>query len=57
MPTTSEVEAMLTGPGGAFEVVTEPGRRIPLKVFATRIHSLREIPTLAQGRGDAPFHA
>ncbi|HEX2850887.1 MAG TPA: class I adenylate-forming enzyme family protein [Acidimicrobiales bacterium] len=55
MPTSREVEAMLTGPGGPFAVTTEEVRGIPMKVFAQRMHSLREIPALAQGRGDETF--
>ena len=52
MPTSAEVHAMLTGPGGAFEVVTEEVRGVPLKVFKQRMRSLREIAAAAQGRGD-----
>lgn len=55
MPTAAEVEAVLTGPGGAFEVTTEEVRGIPMKVFASRMRSLREIPALARGRGEETF--
>jgi long-chain acyl-CoA synthetase len=55
MPTTREVEAMLTGTGGMFEVVTETVRGIPMKVFKNRMQSLREIPAGAVGRGDEDF--
>ncbi|HEX7168617.1 MAG TPA: class I adenylate-forming enzyme family protein [Acidimicrobiales bacterium] len=55
MPTAQEVEAMLTGPGGAFEVVTEDVRGAPMKVFKQRMKSLREIPALAAARGDEEF--
>jgi len=55
MPSNAEVEALLTGPGGAFEVVTEEVRGIPMKVFKGRMHSLREIPALARARGDETF--
>ncbi len=55
MPTTAEVQAMLTGPGGPFEVTTEEVRGIPMKVFAARMRSLREIPALARGRGQENF--
>jgi long-chain acyl-CoA synthetase len=55
MPTSAEVEALLTGPGGAFEVVTEEVRGIPMKVFKSRLGSLREITNLARMRGDETF--
>ena len=44
---------MLTGPGGAFEVVTEDVRGIPLRMFKQRMKSLREVAAAAIGRGDA----
>jgi long-chain acyl-CoA synthetase len=52
MPSLSEIRAQLTGPGGAFEVVTEDvlGRRV--QVYKDRMRSLREIPQAAIGRGD-----
>src|SRR3954462_9571347 len=55
MPTSAEVEALLTGPGGAFEVATEAVRGIPMKVFKGRMHSLREITNIARMRGDETF--
>ena len=55
MPTSAEVEAQLTGPGGAFEVVTEEVRGIPMKVFKARMGSLRDITNLARMRGDETF--
>jgi long-chain acyl-CoA synthetase len=55
MPTAQEVEAMLTGPGGAFEVETEDVRGIPMKVFKNRMQSLREIAATAAMRGDEDF--
>jgi long-chain acyl-CoA synthetase len=55
MPTSAEVEALLTGPGGAFEVVTEEVRGIPMKVFKSRMKSLREITAMARMRGDETF--
>jgi long-chain acyl-CoA synthetase len=55
MPSSAEVEALLTGPGGAFEVVTEEVRGIPMKVFKSRMKSLREITNLARMRGDETF--
>src|SRR5687768_72571 len=55
MPTSAEVEALLTGPGGAFEVATEEVRGIPMKVFKGRMKSLREITAMARMRGDETF--
>ena len=55
MPTSAEVETLLTGPGGAFEVVTDEVRGIPMKVFKSRLGSLREITNLARMRGDETF--
>ena len=55
MPTSAEVEALLTGPGGAFEVATEEVRGIPMKVFKGRMKSLREITGMARMRGDETF--
>jgi long-chain acyl-CoA synthetase len=55
MPTSAEVEALLTGPGGAFEVVTDEVRGIPMKVFKSRMGSLRDITNLARMRGDETF--
>ncbi len=55
VPTTAEVEALLTGPGGAFEVGTEEVRGIPMKVFKGRLGSLRDITNLARGRGAETF--
>ena len=55
MPTSAEVEALLTGPGGAFEVATEEVRGIPMKVFKQRMQSLRELTALARARGDETF--
>jgi long-chain acyl-CoA synthetase len=52
MPSLPEVRAQLTGPGGAFEVVTEDVLGRPLQVYKDRMRSLREIPQAAIGRGD-----
>jgi acyl-CoA synthetase (AMP-forming)/AMP-acid ligase II len=52
VPTSIEIEAMLTGPGGAFEVSTEEVNGIPTKVYKNRMGSLREVADLAAGRGD-----
>ena len=43
---------MLTGPGGPFEVVVEDVAGRPTEVYKERMRSLREIPPLAQLRGD-----
>lgn len=53
MPSSAEIQSMLTGPGGAFEVVTEDVRGIPLRMFKQRMKSLREVVAAAIGRGDA----
>src|SRR5438477_2536585 len=56
VPTSAEVREQLTAPGGPFEVVTETvlGRR--MGVYKERLRSLREVPALAQGRGDDRPH-
>ena len=56
MPTLAEVQAQLTGPGGAFEVVTETVNGVEMKVYKDRMKSLRQVAELAAMRGDAqPF--
>ncbi len=52
MPSQAEVRALLTGPGGAFEVVSEDVLGRPLQVYRQRMQSLREIVQAAAGRGD-----
>ena len=52
MPSSQEIEQMLTGPGGAFEVTTETVRGVEMKVFKDRMKSLREIFPMAAMRGD-----
>ncbi|MCL4422307.1 MAG: acyl--CoA ligase [Actinobacteria bacterium] len=47
-----EIEAQLTGPGGAFEVVTEKVGDHLLKVYKQRMGSLREVSRLAASRSD-----
>ncbi len=44
---------MLTGPGGAFEVVEEDVLGMPMKVYRQRMKSLREVSRLASLRGDS----
>ncbi len=55
MPTAAEIRAQLTGPGGAFEVVTEDVGGRPMQVYKERMRALRTICELAQGRGDQTF--
>ena len=52
MPTSAEVQQMLTGPGGPFEVVTDEVNGIPMKMFKDRMRSLREVAAMARERGD-----
>ncbi|MEZ5381837.1 MAG: class I adenylate-forming enzyme family protein [Microthrixaceae bacterium] len=57
----AEVRAELTGPGGAFEVVTEQvagiggADPIDLRVYANRLANLREVFAFAEAHGDATF--
>jgi long-chain acyl-CoA synthetase len=56
MPTLAEVQAQLTGPGGAFEVVTETVNGVEMKVYKERMKALRQVAQLSAMRGDAqPF--
>ncbi|MGH2686166.1 MAG: AMP-binding protein, partial [Actinomycetota bacterium] len=56
MPTLAEVQAQLTGPGGAFEIVTETVNGVEMKVYKDRMKALRQVAELAAMRGDAqPF--
>lgn len=52
MPTSAEVQAMLTGPGGPFEVVTETVGGVEMKVYKDRMKSLRDVAALGFSRGD-----
>ncbi len=52
MPTKAEVQAMLTGPGGMFEVVTETVNGVEMKVYKERMRALREVAQAALLRGD-----
>jgi long-chain acyl-CoA synthetase len=45
----------LTGPGGAFEIVIEDVRGIPMQVFKSRLGSMRDLIALADARSDATF--
>jgi long-chain acyl-CoA synthetase len=43
---------MLTGPGGMFEVTTETVDGVEMKVFKSRLPSLRDVAAIGQARGD-----
>ena len=49
------VLAELTGPGGAFEIVTEDVLGVPLQVYKNRLHSLGELIAMADGRAGVDF--
>ena len=51
MPTTAEVRAQLTGPGGPFEVVTDVVDGVEMKVYKDRLPHLRAVAELAADRG------
>ncbi len=55
MTAKPDVLAMLTGPGGPFEVVTEEVRGIPTKVYKSRMKRLRDIFQNSKGQGDKVF--
>ena len=48
MSTIEDLRATLTGPGGAFEVVTESVNGIEMLVYKDRMQALREV--IAHGR-------
>ena len=52
MPTSAEVRAQLTGPGGMFEVVTEEVLGRPMEVYKERMPSLRSVAEVGLLRGD-----
>ena len=52
MSTLTETLATLTGPGGPFEVVTEPVNDIETRVYKQRMQSLRELVNQGRGHGD-----
>ncbi len=52
MPTSAEIRAELTGPGGMFEVVTEPVLGRPTEVYKSRMPSLRSVAEVGMMRGD-----
>ena len=49
------VLAELTGPGGAFEIVTEDVLGAPLQVYKNRLHVLGELIAMADGRAGTDF--
>jgi long-chain acyl-CoA synthetase len=55
MPTNAEVREQLTGPGGAFEVITDVVDGVEMKVYKDRLPSLRAVAELAAMRGDQTF--
>ena len=55
MPTLEEIDAQLTGPGGAFETVEETVLGEPMQVFKNRKRSLRELLEASVAFGDKEF--
>ncbi|MEO7429509.1 MAG: class I adenylate-forming enzyme family protein [Acidimicrobiales bacterium] len=53
MPTSAEVRAQLTGPGGMFEVTTAEVLGREMEVYANRMPSLRSVAEVGLMRGDA----
>jgi long-chain acyl-CoA synthetase len=49
------VLAELTGPGGAFEIVTEDVLGVPLQVYKNRLHTLGEVIAMADARAGVDF--
>jgi long-chain acyl-CoA synthetase len=49
------VLAELTGPGGAFEIVTEDVLGVPLQMYKNRLHSLGDMIAMADGRAGVDF--
>ena len=45
----------LTGPGGPFEIVTEPVLGVPLQVYKDRLTSFRDIVAMADARAEVDF--
>ncbi|MGQ0430854.1 MAG: class I adenylate-forming enzyme family protein [Microthrixaceae bacterium] len=52
MPTSAEVRAQLTGPGGMFEVTTGEVLGRQMEVYANRMPSLRSVAEVGLMRGD-----
>jgi long-chain acyl-CoA synthetase len=56
VPSSTEVREQLTGPGGAFEIVTETVDGVEMKMYKDRLPNLRSVAELASLRGDEqPF--
>ncbi|WP_334143411.1 class I adenylate-forming enzyme family protein [Rhabdothermincola sp.] len=56
MATTAQIREQLTGPGGAFEVVTATIDGVEMKVYKDRLPNLRAVAEIAASRGDdQPF--
>jgi len=51
----TDVLDTLTGPGGPFEVVTEDVRGVSLQVYKNRLHSMRDLIDMSNGRGETDF--
>jgi long-chain acyl-CoA synthetase len=55
-PTNADpVLADLTGPGGAFEIVTDDVLGVPLQMYKNRLHALGDLITMADGRAGVDF--
>ena len=52
MPTSAEVRAELTGPGGMFEVTIDTVLGREMEVYANRMPSLRSVLEVGAMRGD-----
>src|SRR3546814_13641443 len=52
MPTSAEVRAQLTGPGGMFEVTTDTVLGREIEVYKERMPSLRSVAEVGLMRGD-----
>ncbi|MEX2293641.1 MAG: class I adenylate-forming enzyme family protein [Acidimicrobiales bacterium] len=52
MPTTAEIRAQLTGPGGMFEVTTGDVLGRQMEIYANRMPSLRSVAEVGLMRGD-----
>jgi long-chain acyl-CoA synthetase len=55
MSSTREIEALLTAPGGGFDVVVEDVLGVATKVYAQRMKSMRDLFELGGARGDETF--
>jgi long-chain acyl-CoA synthetase len=53
--TVDPVLAELTGPGGAFEIVTEDVLGVPLQIYKNRLHTLGEVIAMADARAGVDF--